>query len=181
MDRRITMSEYKSTKEILAQIRTSKPFCKMPLGYVNGYPIVTVKNGRVCIVVPFLKYKKTGEVDKTLVYPIRYLMTYAVKDQVIMSLEDLSTNKAFEGFDFNAPVGCFRHEAVKELTKAEYTQKQQELYELYDSFAAALIEKKEYPVSDLKRFRELLGILVEPCLRPFYKTLYPNFYKNCIE
>lgn len=47
MDRRITMSEYKSTKEILAQIRTSKPFCKMPLGYVNGYPIVKIGRAHV--------------------------------------------------------------------------------------------------------------------------------------
>ena len=175
------MSEYIKMNEILAQIRTSKPFRSLPLGYVSGYPVVTVKNGRVCAVVPFLRYRITGEKDKTQVFPICYLFTYAVKDQVIVSVEDLRENKAFEGVDFARPIGYFRHEAIQDLTKEEYREKQQELYALYDSFIAALIDGEKYPVQSLKKAQELFGLLVEPCLKPFYETLYPNFYKNIIK
>lgn len=174
------MSGTRSTTEILAQLKTSKAVMNLPLGYVNGYPVITVKNGRVCLVVPYLKYKKTGEVDKTLVYPIRYLVTYSVKDGVVTSVEDLAENKGFAGFDFSAPVGYFRHDAIKELTKTAYSEKQSRLYQLYDCFIDALTEKKNFQAKALHEMKELLSLLIEPSLKPVYKTLYPNFYKNCI-
>ncbi len=175
------MSEYKTINEIIKQIKTSKPYLTLPLGYVNGYPVLTLKNDRICAVIPYLKYKKTGEVDKTQVYPIRYLITYAIKDGVIVALEDLKNSEMFRDFDFEKPVGLFRHDAIKELTKDEYTKKQQQLYALYDSFAEALIDKKDYPLQNIRNMKSLLSTLLEPSLKPFYKTLYPNFYKNCIE
>ncbi len=175
------MSEYKKMNEIIQEIKNSNIMLSMPLGYTNGYPILTVKNARVCAVIPYLKYKVTGIKDKTEVYPIRYLVTYSVKDGVITAFEDLKENKLFAEADFSKPVGLFRHDSIKDLGKTEYKEKQAELYEMYDSFAAAMIEGGEYPAAKLKEFRALLSKMLEPSLKPFYEALYPAFCATCME
>jgi len=37
----------------------------IPLGYVPGLPILTIRNESLIIRIPYLKYKVTGEVDRT--------------------------------------------------------------------------------------------------------------------
>lgn len=175
------MSEYKSVAEIIDEIGSSKPRANMPLGYSSGYPVITLKKDRISLVVPYLKYKMNGKPDQTLVYPIRYLITYAVRDGVITAFEDLKENKHFENVDFEKPIGLFRHDSIKNLKKQEYIEKRDQLFALYDGFIASLIEKKDFPMEDLKKLKELLSLLLEPSLKPIYKALYPNFYKMCIE
>ena len=175
------MSEIKKMNEIIADVRKSNVMLSMPLGYTCGYPVITVKHARACAVLPFLKYKVTGAVDKTQVFPIRFLVTYSVKDGVITAFEDLQENPAFEGVDFNEPVGLFRHDAIKELSKSEYKEKQQELYAMYDRFTEAVVAGEDYPAGELEKFHALLSKMTEPSLKPFYRALYPAFYANCME
>ncbi len=172
------MSQYRSINEIFKEIRSSKPYYMMPMGYVSGYPMLTVKSSRVCVAVPYYKYHITGEVDQTEVYPIRYVITYAVQDGVIVASEDLQKNKAFAQVDFNKPVGTFRHDSIKSLNKHQYAEKQQELYGMYDNLIAAMIENRDYPIEQLQQFKDLLSTLVPPSLKPFYQVLHPHFYRS---
>ena len=119
--------------------------------------------------------------DKTQVFPIRFLVTYSVKDGVITAFEDLQENPAFEGVDFNEPVGLFRHDAIKELSKSEYKEKQQELYAMFDRFTEAVVAGEDYPAGELEKFHALLSKMTEPSLKPFYRALYPAFYANFME
>ena len=57
--------DYKSLiTELYAGIK-KRPEVKavIPMGYVPGYPVLTIRNEQLIVAVPFLRYKQTGEID----------------------------------------------------------------------------------------------------------------------
>ncbi len=150
--------------------------CSVPIGYVAGLPIVSIVAGKPCLKVPFLKYKITGEVDKTLVYPIKYVLTYALPSMKPAGFEDLEYNRAFKKIDFNKPIGFFRHEAIKSLSKKEYKEKKKELLSMYDGMINAILSKTPY--TGVGEFKKLLNVMIEPSVKPIYKVLDERFYDN---
>lgn len=150
--------------------------CNMYMGYVAGLPIISAVGNKLCLKVPYLKYKVTGEVDKTLVYPVKYVLTYSLPDLKPVGFEDLEYNKTFRKVEFNRPIGYFRHDAIKALSKKEYADKKAELFSMYNELAASLIENKPY--SRINEFKKLLNIIIEPSVKPIYKALDNTFYKN---
>ncbi|MBE7011237.1 MAG: hypothetical protein E7415_01025 [Ruminococcaceae bacterium] len=148
--------------------------CGLPIGYVAGFPIVAVKSGKACLKIPFLKYKITGQVDKTLVYPVKYVLTYSLPEMKPIGFEDLEYNIVFKHIDFNKPIGYFRHDAIKSLTKKAYAEKKNELLELYDDLAMTVVDKK--PFSDGEEFKKVLNMMLEPSVKPIYKVLDRDFY-----
>ena len=125
--------------------------------------------------IPFLKYKITGEVDKTFVYPIKYVATVLIPEGVVVSFEDMSLNTAFASVKFSDPIGTFRHEAVKNLDKKAYENMRSELYDEYDNVVKCLVSGKKYTSNNEACFRKLLNMLLEPSLRPFYKAINIDF------
>lgn len=167
-------------KEILREVKTS-PFllyCEMPMGYVEGLPILQIRNGNLCLLIPFLRYQITGEVDKTLVYPIRFAVTVLLPEGKVMGYQDLKIHPQFAKVDFTKPVGLFRHEAIKGFTKSEYAKKREELLGMYDKVANALLYGGEYTEEDEEAMRKLLQIMVEPSQLPIYKALDEDFYEK---
>lgn len=150
--------------------------CSLPLGYVSSLPIVGVVAGKLCLKIPYLKYKVTGEIDKTLVFPVKYVLSYSLPDLKPIAFEDLSFNPAFRKVDFNKPIGFFRHEAIKSLSKAEYQKSRNELLSMYDNVIKAIITKTPY--SGTSMFKKLLGTILEPSVKPIYKVLDKKFYDN---
>lgn len=174
MDNRI------SIEKIIKEIKTSDFVlnCKMPMGYSAGLPVLQIKNGSLCLMIPYLKYKVTGEVDKTLVFPIRYTVSLELPEQNIIGFADLSFDKNFEKLDFAKPIGLFRHNSIKAFSKAEYQSKRSELFALYNKLANALVYGEEFTDADDIKMRELLRLLVEPSLNPIYKALDKDFYNK---
>lgn len=166
-----------STKELIRGLKTNEFIrsSSMPMGYVAGLPILCILNGNLCMKVPFLKYKITGEVDKTYVYPIKYVATVLVPENAVVSFEDMSLHFAFANVKFSDPIGTFRHEAVKDLDKKAYETMRSELYDEYDNIVKCLVNGKRYTLNDESRFRRLLNMLLEPSLRPFYKAINLDF------
>ena len=166
-----------STESLIKALKTDAFLLHshMPMGYVPGLPILCILNGNLCMRVPFLKYKVTGEIDQTFVYPVKYVATILIPEGVTASFEDLSLNPAFAYVAFNDPVGTFRHEAVKTLTKPAYESLRSSLYREYDKIIDCLIRGKEYPASDEAVFKKLLNMILEPSLRPFYQVIDPLF------
>lgn len=150
--------------------------CTLPLGYVAGLPTVGVVAGKPYLKVPFLKYKVTGEVDKTLVFPVRYVLTYSLPDLKPIGFEDLAYHRAFRKVDFNKPIGLFRHEAVKNLSKDEYAKKRNELFAMYDSMINAMLHKTSY--TGMGQFKQLFNMLIEPSVKPIYRALDKTFCDN---
>ena len=150
--------------------------CALPLGYVPGLPVIGAVAGKLCLKVPYLKYKITGEVDKTLVFPARYVLTYSLPDMRPVGFEDLAYNRAFRKVDFGKPVGFFRHDAIKSLTKKEYKEKRDALMSMYDEVIEAILAKKPYARGG--EFKKLLGMMIEPSQKPIYKAIDKKFYDN---
>lgn len=170
------------TKEVLSGLKKSNfvNACGLPMGYVQGLPILHIKNDRLCMTVPYLKYKITGEVDKTYVYPIKFTVTLSLPENKIIAFKDLEFEPAFKKVAFLKPVGLFRHDAIKHLNKNEYAAKKDELFSQYDRIINALLYSGEYSATDEQRMSELIQLLIEPSLKPIYKALDSDFYNKYI-
>lgn len=168
------------TKKLLKSLKTNEFVlnCKMPMGYAYGIPVLQVRNGYLCMTVPYLKYHVTGEVDKTLIYPVRNTISISLPDKKFIAFEDLRFNPKFEKVNFSMPIGLFRPDKLKEFNKKEYEALKNELYELYDKLIDALINGTAYGAEDDARLGELLKLLVEPCLYPIYRALDIDFYNK---
>lgn len=177
------MAEKINIEEILNEIRAGGFIlnCKLPMGYTCGFPTLKINNGTLCLIIPFLKYKVTGETDKTLVFPIRYKVTVSLPDKRIVGFEDLSLNDIFARIDFNKPIGYFRHESVKKYSRKEYFKKKKELFSMYSKMAEAIVFGSEYTDDDDNEFFELLNIMLEPSQRRIYKVLDSDFYNKYLD
>lgn len=171
------MKKSVSVKTLLRQIRCSEfvNACQMPMGYTDGYPIINRANGKVYLVIPFLRFKVTGEVDKTLVYPIRYTVTAELPTGRIVSFQDLGADSRFRKVDFDKPIGLFRHDAIKDLDKREFAAVKDALYGAYDTVIASLLAGEEPAEEAVNAMAELLSRLAEPCQKPIYQALDGNF------
>lgn len=172
-----------SVKELIKEVKTG-PFllyCEMPMGYAEGLPVLQIRNGQLCLAIPFLRYQMTGQTDKTLVYPIRFVVTVLLPEGKVVGYQDLKVAPQFEKVDFTKPVGLFRHEAVKHMTKTEYTRKRKELLGMYDKVINALLYGEAYTQEDEAAMRQLLQIMVEPSQLPIYKALDEDFYTKYLD
>ena len=169
-----------SVENIIKNIKTSEFTlnCKMPMGYSSALPILQIRNDCLCLTIPYLKYKVTGVVDKTLVFPIRYTITVELPENNVIGFSDLSFNKSFGKVDFNKPIGYFRHESIKDLDKKEYKAKRAELLALYSKLADSLLYGTEFTEEDNAQMKALLQLLVEPSLYPIYRVLDRDFYNR---
>lgn len=169
-----------SMEQIIKNLKTSEFFlqCKIPMGYSSGFPILQIKNGSLCVTVPYLKYRTTGEVDKTLVFPIRYGISLELPTEKVIGFEDYEYKSSFVNIDFDKPVGYFRHDAVKQYNKTQYRELRRELMGEYDKVANALLGNAAYHIADEKRMAELLQLLAEPSLLPFYRIIDADFYNK---
>lgn len=172
-----------STEALIKKLKTNAFILNssMPMGYVPGLPILCILNGNLCMKVPFLKYKVTGEVDKTFVYPVKYVATITLPEEQIVAFEDLYFRDSFAKVIFSNPVGVFRHEAIKNLDKQAYDNLRSKLYAEYDKIVTSLASGQPYPASDEAEFKHLFNLLIEPSLRPFYKAIDLSFAKKYIK
>lgn len=152
--------------------------CKIPLGYTAGFPVLKIMNGCLCVTIPYLKYQTTGEVDKTLVYPIRYGITLELPTLQTVAFENYEYVSVFQNVDFEKPVGLFRHDAIKMYTRSQYQALLDELMQRYDEVIAMILGQLPYSGKTEKRMTELLQMLVEPSLRPMYRELNLDFYNK---
>ncbi len=150
--------------------------CKIPMGYTAGFPILQIKNECLCVMFPFLRYQTTGVVDKTLVFPIRYLISMELPTEKIIGFEDCEYRADFQKIEFDKPVGYFRHDAVKQYNRKQYDAIYLELMDSYDKVANALLGNGTYTYAEEQRMTELLQIMVEPSLLPMYKAIDGDFY-----
>ena len=171
------MNNQFSSESIIKTLKTNKciQYSNIDLGYVPNLPILSILNGNLCMKVPYVKYKITGEVDKTYVYPTKYVVTISLPEGTIVGVEDLSFNKAFANVEFHSPVGLFRHDAIKNLDKKAYDKLRSALYSEYDKIVNHLACGTCYTDTDENHFKALLNAILEPSLIPFYTAIDIEF------
>lgn len=175
--------DYKSLiTELYAGIK-KRPEVKavMPMGYVPGYPVLTIKNEQLIVVVPFLRYKQTGEIDRTIVFPIRYVMEFVVPELTLVCFRDLSIEESFADTDFDKGTGFFRHNAIKDLDKNGYAALRARVLAGFDMIVRALVEDTECDASRETAFKNDLQRAVEPSLLVYYKALDSDFYSKYLK
>ena len=165
------------TEALIHDLNTNKFILhsNIPMSYVPGLPILSIMNGNLCMKIPYLKYKITGEVDKTFIYPIKYLVTISLPERTIVGIEDFAYNTTFGNVEFNMPVGLFRHDAIKKLDKKAYGSLRKALYLEYDKVINHLCGQSGYSANDEKQFKSLFNVLIEPSLAPFYRVIDCDF------
>lgn len=162
--------ELKSRIEIRALI---------PMGYVPGMPVISIKSDQLIAVVPFLRYKVTGEVDRTLVYPIKYVLEYLIPEGQLVGFKDLAIEDGFEDFDFDKVIGFFRHESVKHMDRETFAAYKAETLSKFDQLVNYLLgENESYTVEDDKSLATNLQTIIEPFVLKHYAILDEDFYNK---
>lgn len=146
------------------------------MGYTPGIPMLSVRQDNLCLIVPFLRYKITGEKDKTLVFPIRFVAEYLLPEGDMVKFEDLAYTPLVDKLDFNKACGLFRHKAIDNMSKQEYEALRKKTLESLDIIADVLLNGRTYSKADYELLCLQLQTIVEPSLWNFYKLLSPDFY-----
>ena len=152
------------------------------MGYVPGMPVMKIKNNQLIAVVPFLRYKATGEVDRTLVYPIKYVMEYLIPENRLVGFKDLTIEEGFEDFDFDKVIGFFRHEAVKHMDREAFAAYKAETLSKLDKLVNFLLEENViYTSEDDKSLATNLQTIIEPFVSKHYAILDEDFYNKYLK
>ena len=171
------------TEEILKRMKTNEFLLNsnIPMGYNPGIPMLSLRNGDPCLIIPFLKYQMTGEIDKTRVFAPRFVVTVTANDGKIVKYEDLMYDSRFEEVDFRKPVGLFRHSSIRHLKKEDYNKMRKEIYALLDALSDSMTGKMEFDEMDAMKLNKKLSILLEPSMKPFYHAIDKTFFETYIK
>lgn len=168
-----------TVQEFIARIRKSEAARSLiPMEMVSGLPIVSMRRGKLCLTIPYYRVTVQPE-DKTLIYPLAHTITALWPSGRIIDYKDLGFLPALKRLDFAKPIGTFRHEAIKHLTKQEYAVLKKQVLSLYDGYLQSVSEGK--PFAGHEALKDLLNMIMEPCQKPMYMLLGKNFFQSLIE
>lgn len=170
------------TQDILKKMNTNAIVLNsIPMGYTPGLPMISNRGGKACLIIPYLKYKMTGKVDETLVYPPRYVLTVTASDALIVCFTDLAYDNRFTEVNFNHPVGTFRHSSIRHLNKKEYQQHLEALYTVIDCLIGSIEGLADFDDMDSMKIKRLFSMLLEPSVKPFYNVIEKDFFESYIK
>ncbi len=145
----------------------------IPMEMASGWPSISIKNGQICIMIPYYRTQPSNE-GKVLIFPIAYTMTFTWPSAKMVEFKTLRFQKEFANIDYKKPVGTFKHDAVKNLTKSEYIDKRDTLFSLYDEILTCIIDKKEFTRE--QEMKDSFKVLMEPSLYPMYMEIANKFF-----
>lgn len=169
------MENVVSFSEYINNVKCSNAAREMiPMGINAGWPAISIRSQRICVTIPYFKTGILEPNDKTPIFPIRYCLTTVWPYTKIVEFFDLKFMKDFSNYDFDQPIGTFRHEALQSVGRKEYFAMRDELLSYYDELISCVVEKR--PFGRQARMAELMQILVEPSLKPMYQSINKSFY-----
>lgn len=168
-----------SIREVLHRINISEAVRSVvPMGTGAGLPMLEITGGRLLVSVFYFKSIARPD-DKTELFAPQYVISVGYPDCRLAAFRTLPYEPKYAETDFSAPVGTFRHNAVKHLTHGQYTEKKNELYTLLDRQIAYLGgEDGVFTAEDREKLRGLYSMLAEPSLLPFYRDMSPRFFEE---
>jgi hypothetical protein len=145
----------------------------IPMELSSGWPIISIRGGRTCVTIPYFRTQRGAE-GKTYLYPLSYTITRTWPDGAVIEFASLRYKKEFRGLEFGKPVGIFKHEAVKDMTKEEYEGKREQLFAYYDELLQRIEMGEEFTHGE--EMQSLFQTLMEPSLYPMYVRLSKGFF-----
>lgn len=179
----VYMEKRVSIFQVIKNLKASNFFlnCKLPMDYVEGVPVLQIKNKSLCLMIPFFKYQIMEEVDKIKIFPIQYVISLELPTEKIIYFENLEYNPYFQDIDFEKHIGYLHDEVMGKYDKTQYKMLYNELIGQYDKVVNFLLFETEYNVIDEKRMIELLQFFIEPFLLPSYKILDLDFFNKYLK
>lgn len=168
-------------KDFLKQINRSavvRSYVSMGLG--AGLPELDIVGDHLLVTVFYYRVHPRKD-DQSLIMPPEYVLSFDYPSCRLASFEALRMSSRGKDLDFNQPVGTFRHDAIKDLDRAAYQAKKDELYALLDRLIASLGGEGEFGEADERALRALYQLLAEPSLKPAYRTIAPAFFARFVE
>ena len=164
------------TENLIKQVR-KMPFYRqlIPLEAGIGFPLPTRKENKVYITLPFFGMGSAAEPGKTPLYPPLAIATLNWSNQIPVEYVDLRFRHPAPELNWAARVGTFPHPEVAQISVGEYRQLRQELFGMYDEMFDRLADRQPLSPEWSQRFSELLNLLIEPALKPYYRALNPKF------
>jgi hypothetical protein len=147
-----------------------------------GWPIPLRKeqNGvsRVYVTFPLFGLAPRVGQNQTVLFPPFATITLDWATQVPVEYVSLHFNHPWPEGQWEGEVGTFPHAAIAHMTVGEYKAKRSELLALYDEMFERLAQKQAFSAEWIARFSELLRLLMEPSLEPYYRALGPKFFSR---
>lgn len=175
-----TLNQQLSTKnsktaQLLDDVRKMPIFRQLiPQEAGVGWLIPLRKEGKVYVILPFYGY--TPKESQSVLYPPFATMTLSWANLTPVEYVNLRFENPAPELNWLKEVGTFPHPAVKNLTIKEYREKRQELLTMYDEMLDNLTQSNPFDSQWCDRFSQLLRLLIEPPLEPYYRVLGEKFF-----
>ncbi|ACK70843.1 conserved hypothetical protein [Gloeothece citriformis PCC 7424] len=162
-------------EKLMQDVRKMPLFRQLvPLEAGVGWPIPLRKDSKVYITLPF--YGCTPQKGQTLLFPPFATLTLNWANLIPVEYVNLRFRNPAPDLKWEGQVGIFPHAAVKQITIKEYKEKRQELLSMYDEMFNSLTGGIPFSSEWCARFSQLLRLLIEPCLEPYYRILGEKFF-----
>ena len=143
-----------------------------------GWAMPLRKEGKVYVTLPFFGFSPTAEAGNTQLFPPFAIATFDWSNRVPVEYVNLRFRNPAPELNWTEQVGTFPHRAIAQITVEEYRQLRQELLGMYDVMFDLLGQKSPLSPEWSQRFAELLNLLIEPELKPYYRALNPKFFNR---
>ncbi|AFZ37949.1 hypothetical protein Sta7437_4485 [Stanieria cyanosphaera PCC 7437] len=164
------------TEKLLKNIRKMSVARQLiPMEASTGWSIPLRQEGKVYLIVPFFSTNRNSE-GQIALFPPFATITVDWTNQVPVEYVDLRFKNPAPELIWTEPVGTFPHARVSRMKVKEYEQKRRELLSMYDEMLSTLVEGNSFSQQWIERFQELLSLLLEPDLEPYYRALAPKFF-----
>jgi hypothetical protein len=176
-----TKAEISRTQHLAKQLRRGG-ICRelVPMEAATGWPVPYRHKGGAYAIFPFFGTAGTSKKGEIAIFSPVATITLDWKTGHPVEYVDCRFRSAWTQVDFARPIGTFPHPAVAGLTKEEYGAKSDALYRLYDQLFDGVAAGGELSPLWLRDFSELFGMLLEPSLETFYRTLAPKFCEQFV-
>ncbi|MDJ0556374.1 MAG: hypothetical protein QNJ68_18435 [Microcoleaceae cyanobacterium MO_207.B10] len=168
------------TEQIIANIHQTLWFQQLiPMETSISWPIPLRQKGCVYVILPCIGVKTTTA-GQTILFPPLATLTLDWSNQAIVEYVDLKFKNPWQQEATESQIGTFPHEAIANLTVDEYKQKRSELLAMYDKMFYWLATGSSFSEEWCSDFSQLLQLLIEPSLKPYYQDLQPKFFDRFI-
>ncbi len=150
----------------------------IPMEAAVGWPAPITKNGEVYLILPFYGASPTSRKGQLSLYPPIATVTLNWRTGIVVEYLDLRFRPPFEGAQWTDPVGKFPHESVADLRISDYLERREELLTRYDELLDILSKNGTFSARWTSEFAELLRLMLEPSLEPYYRALAPRFFER---
>jgi hypothetical protein len=168
-----------NTERLLEELRSSPLFRQLvPMEAGIGWPIPLRRNGKVYLTLPLFSFGVArGDGNRIELHPPFASVTVAWATGRPVKYVSFAYERPWPEVPAG-PVGVFPHDAIATLSIGEYRERRAELLGLYDGLCTALAGGEAFSAERSARFSELLRLMVEPSLEPFYRALGKSFFER---